>query len=192
MNETPLCALARKYGTDKGGRSEGHHYTPHYYSLLKDKPVKAMLEIGICGNRNIPNNRTGASLFMWQEFFPDATIYGLDNEPKWLINTGHIVTALADQSSPISLHAALDFLKCGQLDVIIDDGSHMPDHQIISMQTLLPSLRKNGLYFIEDVACDPAVILKWLPPFYTAVAIPEKMVKTKDQSLIVIQHRAPG
>jgi hypothetical protein len=191
--ETPLCALARKYGTDKGGRPEGHHYTQHYYDLLhlQRTTVEAVLEIGICGNRNIPFNRTGASLFMWQEFFPYAAIYGLDNDPKWLINIGNITTALADQGDPISLNAALDFLKEDQFDVIVDDGSHRPDHQVISMQTLLPHLRPTGIYFIEDVACAPNDITRYLPPEYETTVFPEKMVKQKDQFLIAIKRRAP-
>jgi len=49
------------------------------------------------------------------------------------------------------------FLKhiCGQispLDIIIDDGSHMVDHVLISLKTLFPFLREGGIYVIEDLA----------------------------------------
>src|SRR5262249_51417609 len=37
------------------------------------------------------------------------------------------------------------------LDVIIDDGSHQPDHQIISLEELLPHLRLGGVYLCEDI-----------------------------------------
>lgn len=188
MSETPLCALARKYGTDKGGRPEGHNYTPHYYELLKDLPVEAVLEIGICGKRNIPNNRTGASLFMWQEFFPKASIYGLDNDPQWLINTDRIFTALADQEHPNTLKAALAYLLVDKLDVIIDDGSHKPEHQISSMRTLLPYLTQHGIYFIEDVACDPQDIVRCVPEGYHVTLFPEHMYRQKTQYLIAIRH----
>ena len=38
-----------------------------------------------------------------------------------------------------------------QFDVIIDDGSHRPDHQQIALGFLFPHLRSGGLYFIEDL-----------------------------------------
>jgi hypothetical protein len=63
-----LTKLAVKYKTDKWGK---HHYTPVYYDLFKDRreTVKNVIEIGVA---------EGAGLFMWREFFPNATIYGAE------------------------------------------------------------------------------------------------------------------
>merc|ERR1719253_1185480 len=36
-------------------------------------------------------------------------------------------------------------------DIIIDDGSHKPEHQIISFQNLWEKIRPGGMYAIEDV-----------------------------------------
>ena len=81
-----LSELAFKYGTDKCPQLN-HAYTPFYYELLKDKrqSIKKVLEMGI-GNRELqkkyfPHCVTGASLFMWKDFFPNAQIYGADNDP---------------------------------------------------------------------------------------------------------------
>ena len=35
--------------------------------------------------------------------------------------------------------------------MIIDDGSHLPSHQLLSLETLWPSLAPGGLYIVEDV-----------------------------------------
>lgn len=48
---TPLCELAKKYGTDKC--SDVHNYTPVYYELLKDKNFKKVLELGIGSIENL-------------------------------------------------------------------------------------------------------------------------------------------
>src|SRR5262249_3894322 len=58
---TELCDLCVKYGTDKVTWG----YTPHYFERFADKrdKVRRVLEIGICGYRDIPNNVVGASLF---------------------------------------------------------------------------------------------------------------------------------
>ena len=37
------------------------------------------------------------------------------------------------------------------IDVIIDDGSHAPQHQLVSFVQLFPTLADGGLYMIEDV-----------------------------------------
>src|SRR3990172_4410475 len=67
-----LSKLGIKYGTDKIGK---HNYLPVYYDLFKDRrnEVKKVLEIGTA---------EGASLFMWRDFFPNATIYGAEIDPK--------------------------------------------------------------------------------------------------------------
>ena len=35
--------------------------------------------------------------------------------------------------------------------MIIDDGSHLPSHQLLSLETLWPALAPGGLYIVEDV-----------------------------------------
>src|SRR3954471_10641143 len=98
---TQLCDLSAKYGTDKG---HPHRYTPIYYAYLEPirDNVKKVLEIGICTTRDIPNGRTGASLFMWEEFFPKADIYGIDIDPASMVHTGRIMSAIANQGDPKS------------------------------------------------------------------------------------------
>jgi hypothetical protein len=53
------------------------------------------------------------------------------------------------QSDAGFLHTVIDKVK--YFDVVIDDGSHMIDHQIQSLRTLLPAVHSNGLYVIEDI-----------------------------------------
>ena len=37
--------------------------------------------------------------------------------------------------------------------IIIDDGSHMSHHNIFSFEFLMPFLKSNGIYVIEDLHC---------------------------------------
>jgi hypothetical protein len=36
-------------------------------------------------------------------------------------------------------------------DIIIDDGSHLPEHQLVSFTALFPFVRPGGVYVIEDI-----------------------------------------
>jgi hypothetical protein len=53
------------------------------------------------------------------------------------------------QSDIAFLRTIIDKVK--HFDVVIDDGGHSMDQQITSIRTLLPAVRDNGLYVIEDL-----------------------------------------
>jgi 8-demethyl-8-alpha-L-rhamnosyltetracenomycin-C 2'-O-methyltransferase len=138
-DQVSLTRLAAMYGSDKWGI---HRYTPHYeryFEPLRDR-LLTVLEIGI---------HTGASLRMWKRFFRRAIIFGLD-----IVDSSHyaeqrITPLLADQSSSESLERVAE--QTGPLDIVIDDGSHVPAHIITSFHSLFPKLRPGGLYIIEDL-----------------------------------------
>lgn len=154
---TRLCKLAELYGSDKVV-SIFHNYTPFYDEMLKDRKVERVLEIGI-GSPNSMNHvkgyQAGASLRMWQDYFPSAEIWGLDNDRSVLINEGNIHSLECDQGSTDHLVRTCDLLKTvmgGKFDLIIDDGSHNLQHQALTANVLIPKLLSPfGIYFIEDV-----------------------------------------
>ena len=150
-DEQFLAELFTKYGTDKGIWG----YTEYYAKLMGPRRhnVKRVLEIGICGHRDIPNTVVGASLFVWRDFFPNADIYGIDNDGRFVFNDQHrIHTALADAYDPYQLIKAIDgFGAAEPFDMIVDDAVHDPLPQIKLMNMLAPTLRREGYYFMEDV-----------------------------------------
>jgi trans-aconitate methyltransferase len=133
---TRLCELAVKHETDKS--PERHNYTPIYSYFLQNRVVKRMLEVGI---------GDGQSLRMWEEYFPNAEIWGADHEVHKLINVNRIHSVLCDQRSEDDLRRIE-----GPFDFIVDDASHHPDHQITSARIWVPLLSPNGLYIIEDIS----------------------------------------
>ena len=162
---TPLCELAKKHRTDKGGghltygahtTEICHNYTPSYYGLFKGREdkVKRVLEIGV---------NAGCSQRMWEEFYPNAEIIGLDIDRNYLFNEGRIHCFYADQNNPESLRDALAAAGPGLFDLIIDDGSHIPEHQRASLPVLLPHLAPGGFYVVEDLECEPEYIGRVVP-----------------------------
>jgi hypothetical protein len=139
-----LDYLGKKFGTDKS--SLVHNYLKFYqqfFDKLRCKENFKMLEIGV---------HNGASLHMWNEYFDNAElIVGMDINPETTrFQEGHIVIEIADQSNIDSLVSLGN--KYGAFDVVIDDGSHIWDHQIISFQYLFPFVKDSGYYIIEDLA----------------------------------------
>ena len=145
---TPLCELARHHGTDKGGwhQTHGqfcHDYTPVYHRLLGHRRAEVwrVLEVGV---------HYGRSLRMWADYLPNATIIGLDIHEPHLFTEGRIRCYWADQGRPETLRASVASAGGGMFDLVVDDGSHHPDHQAITATALLPYLAPGGLYVIED------------------------------------------
>jgi hypothetical protein len=143
MTEDLLTQLGKKYGTDK---ADHHQFTPFYNEHLekhRDEFTNVM-EIGIL---------TNASLRMWEDFFPNATIVGVDNEVREEYEADRVKIFLADQSQPAQLERVIG-LTTTEYDMILDDGSHLAPHQYISWATLFKYVKPGGYYIIEDLHCN--------------------------------------
>lgn len=137
-----LDEIALTAGTDKS--SAFHNYTPLYekeFDRFREKPIR-FLEIGI---------QKGHSVKMWEEFFPTAELYFIDiTESAIEYFSTRSSYFYLDQSNASALSA---FIKDsgGDFDIIIDDGGHTMEQQIVSFQTLFPALKPGGIYVIEDL-----------------------------------------
>ena len=151
MEITPLCELAYKYGSDKCPKL-GHGYTPIYYELLKGKPIKKVLELGI-GSRetmqwNPEHYQTGASLRMWRDFFPEAQVYGVDWHPSCMFSDERIKTFQLNTLKANHMKKLIDEIG-SDIDLVIDDGIHRTTGQLKTMKNILPLL-DNPIYIVED------------------------------------------
>ena len=176
MNLKPIAA---KYGSDK---CAWHSYGPIYDSIFAGATVRKVLEIGI-GCKAVMGEayENGASLRMWAEYFPDAEIYGLDISPDALVNEGRIHSYECDQGKISSLMRARELVgSC--FDLIVDDGSHQPEHQILSAIALWPCVGMGGRYVIEDV-WNPAEVAPFLPFYHDVIDL--KVKRVADDRLIV-------
>jgi hypothetical protein len=151
-----LEQLAIHYVTDKE-KSYGHNYIPGYFDLFDKNrhDIKTMLEIGIgLGGHSdmmsslFPRFTIGSSLKMWRDYFPNATIYGMDIMECPYIGP-RIKTFVGDQSKEEDLMAIVN--ESGPLDIVVDDGSHDIAHQVYSFMILSNHMKQGGIYVIEDV-----------------------------------------
>jgi hypothetical protein len=138
---SPLNAIGLKYGTDKA--SSGHNYLNFYetfFAPLRHQPL-TVLEIGVL---------EGASLKTWRDYFPKSKIIGVDILPSAKrFERDRVIVEVLDQSNIDELTRLS--LKHGPFDVVIDDGSHMWEHQICSLRAIFPFLKNDGIYVVEDL-----------------------------------------
>jgi lipopolysaccharide biosynthesis glycosyltransferase len=136
-----LDDLAIKHKADKS--SLYHNFAVKYDSILSpfQKSFTNVLEIGV---------DRGQSIKMWADYFPNATIHGVDINgigKECAVYSPQIQIHMIDQGESSQLKRLNEF---GPFDIIIDDGNHFWKEQVISFQTLFSYVKPGGFYIIED------------------------------------------
>lgn len=125
-----------------GDKGTTHTYIDKYQELLEPhRKNSTVLEIGIY---------EGLSLLMWQEYFINSNIVGID------ITDMHLKRRFSEVPfdyiiGDATKYSILDNFTNTKFDVIIDDGSHYWIDQIKSFNIFKTKMNKNGIYIIEDV-----------------------------------------
>jgi len=130
--------------------TEGHgiwkweHYFDIYhrhFSKFVGSPVN-VLEIGIY---------SGGSLGMWRSYFGnECHIYGVDIEEACKAYECDTVTVFIGNQEDTDFWTRFNNQVQG-IDIVIDDGGHTPNQQMVTLEQMLPCLRPGGVYLCEDV-----------------------------------------
>ena len=135
-----LPALCDKYGSDKGSISnqgrlynwQPHTYTDYYHDLFSHsrKNILKVFECGI-GTDDInlrgnmgANASPGASLRVWRDYFPNASIVGADIDKNILFSEDRIKTFFVDQTKKQSIKNMWSNIGYSDFDLMVDDGLH--------------------------------------------------------------------
>jgi hypothetical protein len=126
--------------TDKIRQHGYHRFYGLFLNELRGKHVE-LLEIGL--------NHMG-SVSLWKDYFNNGvSINGIDIDDK-TSDLPDVFCHKVDQSNESDLSAFSQRMN-DRFDVIIDDGSHVPLHQMLTLRILWPTLRAGGVYILEDI-----------------------------------------
>ena len=205
---TPLCEIMGRNKSDKGALdiiNSWHNYTTLYYSIfknLRENPLR-IFELGLgTNNINIPSNmgiygRPGASLYGWEEFFPNAKIFGADIDKTVLFNTDRIKSFFCDQTNPQIINYMWNEPELQEdFDIIVEDGLHTFSANVCFFENSIHKLKANGYYIIEDIKRTDEHLflnkikeweLKYKDCVFTLLEIPSR--NTLDNILLVIYRK---
>jgi len=134
------------YFVANGGRSI--HKWLHYFEIYhrcferyRARPKIKFLEIGV---------QNGGSTRMWREYFSsDAHIIGMDVDPacREMEKEGFEIW-IGDQADR-GFWATFK-QNHRNLDIVLDDGGHTMEQQLVTFQELFPILNDGGVYLCED------------------------------------------
>lgn len=152
-----LDKLSNKYRTDKGSlyfNAHGYSFNyERYFKEFKDRAIK-VLEIGLL-RYDVQVLTSGEpfdeapSLFVWQEYFPRAEIFGFDILDFSNVPLRDRMTIIQGDMGNVDDLTKLK--QYGPFDIIIDDASQCSHHQQIALANLFDSLNPGGYYVIEDL-----------------------------------------
>lgn len=121
-----------------------HYFDVYHRHLAKFVGEEVnLMEVGIY---------SGGSLGMWQYYLgPLSTIYGVDIEKACkTYESENVNVFIGDQEDPIFWKQTKEVAP--KVDVLIDDGGHQADQQIVTLQEMLPHLTRGGVYICEDIS----------------------------------------
>lgn len=161
-NKTELCDIFYKYRSDKCP-DIFHSYSPVYSEILSPyrDVFDRVMEVGI-GTPGLMTSITGAgyitgaSLYSWRDYFTKAVVIGLDIAPEALIEGERIECYYTDQSRESELEKTVSNINTKHgtdlsYDLILDDGSHIVEHMVLTFNVLRKYVKPGGFYIIEDI-----------------------------------------
>lgn len=138
-----LTELAIKHCTDKAIHGYTEFYS-RYMEPVRESTTK-VVEFGV---------GLGGSTRLWLEYFPNAHLYVIDNDPKAIATIqdslpgGRLTIIKANQTDPVVWDIIGD-----NIDFVIDDASHRPEHQIETFGLGMKHIKPGRWYIIEDTQC---------------------------------------
>lgn len=159
MSAKILDDLCNWHGTDKGSKYPGasrHGYAniydqPSYLSNLIDDSIR-FLEVGVA----LEGTLGGQSLRVWLDYFSKAKLYAFDivdmSQHPVIKDNSRIEFYRGDQGNRDDFRKMYEHFGNEPFDVILEDGSHQENHQMISLGALFPFVKAGGLYILEDMS----------------------------------------
>jgi 23S rRNA U2552 (ribose-2'-O)-methylase RlmE/FtsJ len=160
-----------------GDKGTAHTYIDEYERLLEPyRKNSIVLEIGLC---------EGESLRMWEEYFIDSKVIGVDITSKYLSElikerTHHIIIADATRESIINKIDEKTF------DVLIDDGSHRLVDQLKTFFIFKNKINPGGIYIIEDIEDLDNVKNIFLALHNNVEIIDNRHIKDRDDDVLIV------
>ena len=173
-----------EYSTDK---DTTHSYIESYDRLFepyKNKRIN-LLEIG---------NHNGGSLNLWNDYFCDATMIGLEIGTRESLSQFDDVdnVTVYQNTSATSFETIRMIEDLGvKFDIIVDDGSHHPNDQIFTCKFWSNFLKEDGVMVIEDIQhiefCE--AITHSLPEKFTSEVIDLRENKGRFDDILISIRR---
>jgi len=133
-----LHELGTKYNTDKAWCHRYMDFYEQFFAPIKND-VKKIIEIGV---------QCGGSIQTWLEYFPNATVYGIDCAPRPEVLQHERFVFITKDALKEDVYG---MFSDGDIDIVIDDGSHYMSQQQDAIKYYWSKIKPNGYFVMEDL-----------------------------------------
>ena len=142
-SSNPLAQYFESHKTGPGIFKWDHYFDIYHRHLNKFVGQAVhLLEVGIY---------SGGSLQMWSNYLGEkAHIYGVDIEEACRAYESEKTSIFIGDQSDRNLWRQIK-QAAPTIDVVLDDGGHLPEQQIATFEEMLPHIRPGGVYICEDI-----------------------------------------
>ena len=141
--DNPLREYFEANGTGPGIVKWTHYFDAYQRHLAKfvGSPVN-VVEVGVYA---------GGSLQMWRSYLGEEShVYGIDIQPACRVYATEGISVFIGDQADRSFWSGFRG-EVPDVDVVIDDGGHTAEQQMVTLEEMLPHLRAGGVYICEDV-----------------------------------------
>jgi len=120
------------------------HYFDIYHRHFKKFVGREVhiLEIGVF---------SGGSMEMWREYFgPKCHVYGVDIEEACRVYENEYTKIFIGDQADRNFWKSFKN-EVPRVDIVIDDGGHKTEQQIVALEEMLPHISMGGVYLCEDI-----------------------------------------
>jgi hypothetical protein len=132
MKTLKQVSVELNYPSDK---DTSHNYLPVYQEEFTEIQNIKMLELGVC---------YGGSLILWNGFFIDSEIHGIDNAKY----TDDPIPGIMHWGNYEDLHTNFEN---NYFDYIVNDSMHYAKEQIEAFNLYYSKVKSGGKFFMEDI-----------------------------------------
>jgi hypothetical protein len=179
FNHSEINPLLDYFNAHKEGPGlwKSLHYFDIYHRHFKKfigRDVN-VLEIGIY---------SGGSLEMWRQYFGKGChIYGVDIVPACTVyKSDKIDVFIGDQADRNFWKRFKEAVP--KIDILIDDGGHDPEQQIITLEEMFPHIQPGGVYLCEDIGSKANSFGGYVSGLACALNAAKKTVEVFDAPII--------
>jgi len=133
-----LHDIGMKYQTDKAYYHRYMDFYEQFFAPIKND-VKKVIEIGVY---------SGSSIQTWLEYFPNAIIYGIDCNPRPEVLQYERFVFITKDALKEDVYG---IFSDEDIDIVIDDGSHLMSHQQDTLKYYWPKIKPKGYFVMEDL-----------------------------------------
>ncbi len=147
-----LTDIADELSLDQG--TQKHAFTELYHMLLQPLRKRSldMVLLGL-GDPSDAEAGTSPTLPMWLKYLTKTHITAIDERAYAKVKDERVTKVKSSFDRIEDMAIVAENLE--NIDLVLDDASHLSHHQQNAFVTLFPKLKSGGLYIIEDLRFQP-------------------------------------